>query len=797
MRILRTEQKVKNNLPVIYKFMRDEHGQKIIEEDNTFVPYFYVKDPNGPYTTFDGQHASRIETIMPEDVREQREKYPVHYEADVRFPNRYIIDRVDKLELTPFKTLYFDIEVDNAGKMPRPEEARDTIVCLGMYDSMTDVYSTFVCRSDFIEGTQSEVFDDRLHEIHYYKTEPDMLAGFVKFMRIEQPDVITGWNLISFDMIYLLNRMLNLGMNIGSLSPINQAYTKGREAIIKGIALIDLMQAYRHLSENLEDSYTLDNIARKNVGEGKTEDSAQIRQLWKTDIERLIKYNIQDVRLTRLLDAKGRYIEFLDEIRRLCFCQLEETLTTTKTLDSFILHMFHDRIVFPTKIKHEEESQFEGGFVENWGRGIYENVAVFDLKSLYPSILVSLNLSPECIENGSSNSIEIDGVHIDQSHRGFLPEAIVELWKERAVYKSAMKKVQMDSPDYKLFDNRQKSVKVLLNAIYGQTAYTGSRFYEKRIAKTITFVGRKINEWSRNQISGMRHKVLYADTDSVFFLTLGKTIDEIKEICAKVNSSYSDFSKSLGVDRHNFEIEFQKIYRKIVFGTAKKRYSGHLIWKEGQTVDKIDSIGFEVRRSDSSKLTKNMQTRVFEMILKEDKSKDEVMRYIGDLIDKIRKGDYKLTEIGIPKGISKDLDDYGNKILLDDAGNIKHQSSVPVNVRAARYAEKVLNYQLSSKPKMVYITSLPPGLPTTFEGKPVDALCFDYEYQIPSGTVIDVETMLEKLVKAKLEAVFDAVGWKMSELDYHWKGKVGKVGKQQLFELGITDVGSHASLVDI
>ena len=797
MKLLRVEQIVENNRPVICKLLRDDQGTRTIIKDKSLVPYFYVPDLNGSFTVFDGSKARKIVTTLPEEVKEEREKYEKTYEADIHFTNRYLVDCVDSLEYVKPKIIYLDLEVDNSGKMPSTYNPKDIIICIGAYDNITNIYTTFICRSDLVGGEQSSIFDDRLHEIYYFKSEKDMLVAFAGHLKSSGPDIVTGWNLNSFDAIYLMNRMLNLGMNLGSLSQLGQAYVKGAEPIVKGLAFIDLMRVYRKLSENQEDSYTLDNICRKNIGEGKTEDSNNIRQLWKNDLDRLIAYNIQDVALARKLDEKLKLLDFLDEIRRTCFCQYEDTLTTTRTLDSYVLHMFKGRMVFSTKIHREEHEDFEGGFVQTWAKGVYSNVAVFDLKSLYPSIIVGLNLSPEMIDNGSTNFIEIDGVKIDQSRRGFLPEVITRLWVERSKYKKLMKTVGMDSDDYKIYDSRQKAIKVLLNGIYGQTGYHGSRFFEVKITKTTTFIGRKINEWCRNFFKGAGYEVLYADTDSNFVqMKKEDTIDSMNKVTELLNQSFDYFAGSLGIKKHNFEIEFQAIYRKIMFGTAKKRYSGHLIWKEGQTVDKISSIGFEVRRSDSSKLTKNMQTRVFEMVLKEDKTKEEVTRYIGELIDKIRKGDYKLTEIGIPKGISKDLSDYGNKILTDGVGNITHTSSVPVNIRAARYSEQVLNIQLSSKPKMIYISKLPSGLPTEFEGKKVDAICFDNEYQIPSGVIVDVETMLDKLIRAKLEAVFDALNWSMKDLDYHWKGKAPKGGSQQLLDFGSGDFGSKQSFID-
>ena len=183
----------------------------------------------------------------------------------------------------------------------------------------------------------------------------------------------------------------------------------------------------------------------------------------------------------------------------------------------------------------------------------------------------------------------------------------------------------------------------------------------------------------------------------------------------------------------------------------------------GTVVDELEIVGMEYKRSDVAQFSRNLQEKVFDMLLRQDKPKDEVLRYIGDEIDRFRKGNFTFTEIGIPKGITKNLDEY------------KHPGA---NIRGAIYASKILGYELTDKPKLIYVSKVPSNYP------PTDVICFDDATQIPVGTEIDIEKMLIKLVRDKIESIFEALDWRISELVPYWRGKAPRTGTQDsLFSL--------------
>jgi len=776
LKLLRSEYLIKNYTPVLYLFCR-ENGTREIREVRDFVPYFYVPDTETSvrdlrmkYSTetcesINGDVVRKAYTNLPSDVAEIREKFTKTWEADILFPTRYMVDEVDSLEYTEPKVMYLDIEVDNSGVFPKVDQAVEEIICIGLYNSLDRVYTSFVHKPSLSEGTASKTLDGNLHDIRYYRDEVSMLTEFVEFLRSEGPDVLCGWNLVRFDLTYLMNRLDRLGFDVNKLSPIGSSYIRnGKDVVIKGIALIDLYDAYRKVTFNYEESYKLDYIAKKVTGEGKVAVD-NIKQLWKLELDNLIEYNIQDVRLVYLIDKKLGLLQFLDEIRRLCFCQLEDTLVQSKTADSYILRMFHNKKVFPTKTEHERV-EFEGALVQSWAKGIYTNVASFDVRSLYPSTIVTFNLSEECFSD--TGDIQVNNYRINSTPKGFLPVVIENLFKERNKYKKLMK--EATDPDTRnMYNSRQLATKILLNALYGQTAFPHSRLYYPKIAETITYVGRQLITWSKDFLDELGYKVLYCDTDGIFF-----QIDDLSKtelIRTLLNDSYTNFCSQYNVKSHIFEMESKALYRKAFFGATKKRYACHVVQEDGKPADKLQVIGFEVRRSDSSQFSRHLQEAIFDMVLRHDKEKEEVCRYIGSEIDRIRTGKFTFEEIGIPKGINKELTEYGKE---SDSG----KKAVPANVRGAIYSRDVLKCDLSNKPKMIYISKIGQDFPMEYEGKPVSAVVFDNNNQIPPGTQIDIEKTLEKLVKDKVDSIFEALGWSLQELDVHWKGKAPKKGTQ-------------------
>ncbi len=306
------------------------------------------------------------------------------------------------------------------------------------------------------------------------------------------------------------------------------------------------------------------------------------------------------------------------------------------------------------------------------------------------------------------------------------------------------------SPEYVLLDLQQNVLKVIMNTYYGVSGYARFRLYDREIGSAVTSVGRAIIQHTRDVITGMGYTVLYGDTDSCMIQVPPGDLDAIirasRTMEETLNASYAEFAQGvLGADTHYFSIKFEKVYRRFFQAGKKKRYAGHLVWKEGNDVDEIDVVGFEIRRSDSPQITREVQRTVIEMILKGDGYED-VRAYLRDVIRKYRRGEYPLDVVGIPGGIGKSLESYEN----DDA-----------QIRGAKYSNEYLgtDFKRGSKPKRVYIRTVTAKYPRT------DVVCFEYPDQVPPEFVVDWETMLDKTLKGPISRIIEPLGWGWHDVD--------------------------------
>jgi DNA polymerase I len=289
-----------------------------------------------------------------------------------------------------------------------------------------------------------------------------------------------------------------------------------------------------------------------------------------------------------------------------------------------------------------------------------------------------------------------------------------------------------------------------MNTYYGVSGYARFRLYDRDIGSAVTSVGRAIIEHTRKIIEEMGYAVIYGDTDSCMVnlpvMDREETIKTARKIEERLNESYSEFSQGvLNAESHYFSIKFEKIYERFFQAGKKKRYAGYLVWKEGKEVDQIDIVGFEMKRSDSPHITKEVQLKVMDLILK-GADKSELKNYLGDVIKTYRKGGYTLDDVGIPGGIGKELLSYENK----DA-----------HIRGAIYSNENLgtDFKRGSKPKRVYIKTV------TAKYRKTDVLCFEYADQVPNEFIIDWETMLDKTIKQPISRIIEAIGIPWDEVD--------------------------------
>jgi DNA polymerase I len=332
-------------------------------------------------------------------------------------------------------------------------------------------------------------------------------------------------------------------------------------------------------------------------------------------------------------------------------------------------------------------------------------------------------------------------------------------------------------------------------SLYGVSGWDRFRLYDKENAAAVTATGREVIKFTEETAKELEKEVTYGDTDSVMLeledvwdadvsdvevpekrreshpemdetalKRLQYAIDSSYELEEFINDAYDEFAREeLDAEDHRFQIEFEKLYRRFFQAGKKKRYAGHIVWKEGKDVDDIDITGFEYQRSDIAPITKEVQREVIEKIVTGDPT-EEVKTYLHEVIENFQSGNVDLDDIGIPGGIGKRLDNYDT----DTA-----------QVRGAKYANLMLgtNFQRGSKPKRLYLKrvhddffqrvedeeGLDPSTDPLYGEfrREQDVICFEYADQIPAEFEIDYEKMLDKTLKGPIARILEAldVSW--------------------------------------
>lgn len=536
-----------------------------------YKKYAYIKAPNGKFTALDGNKVEKIYNWDKED--EQRR---IIYESDVKPETRILIDNYgDTDDISEnITTLFFDIEVAKGDGYSTPWDANNEVTAITLYDNISKNWNVLLLDKEHL--TKNKKTSEYIFEA--FSSEKELLMRFFQHYLEIQPDILTGWNIDGFDVPYIYHRTKKLlGANIAKqLSPVGVVQKDFRKdrMNISGVSALDYMYLYKAFTYNEEPSYALEFISQKELGRGKTVYEGDLDNLYKTDLELFITYNINDVKLVVDLDEKLEFITLARNIAHKGHVPYEDVFASSRYLDGACLTYLNRLGIISTNkpirdndSDDEAPEQFEGAFVKDPKPGLYEWVFDLDLKALYPSTQRSINISPETkvckIENWNhvkfmeddleytykykskswkglelrkfleehNYSVSAVGVIYNLNTKGLIP-SILENWDaERTEYRQLAKKYAESGNEkmYRFFDSRQLTMKILSNSLYGVLGNAGFRFYDIDNAEGTTLGGKAvimhktsyINQWLNEKLgtSGIDY-VIYIDTDSCFLSAL-------------------------------------------------------------------------------------------------------------------------------------------------------------------------------------------------------------------------------------------------------------------------------------
>jgi DNA polymerase I len=716
----------------ILLFGRTENSP-YIKTIKDFKPYFYIEDEFGEFKTIDGKKAKKIILNHPKDMITERVKYNRTYESDIVYTNRYIIDNISEMESENIRLCYIDIEIKRTSKgYCTAMEATNPILCIGVYDSFDEEYKQFCIMNG--------------------KSEKEILQDFINYINEKNPDVLIAWNGDMFDFPFLINRINKVGLKADDLGRgFKSSYVKeGKNGRIRtkifGRILFDLMYGYKKLNAGQgRESWSLDYISKYELGNdgGKEKYKGELDDLYENDINKFLLYNKRDIELMILLNENLRIIDYFDELRKLCFCKFEDIFMNSKAADCLCLKKAKEmNLVLPPIIRNDEET-FKGGYVREVEPKLYKNVILLDMKSLYPSIMIGFNISYETwLDKKVDGCISIDDKFNFSQEKGIIPSIVAPMLKRR----KEVAKMMMEERDkngesrlYKTYYMTQYALKVLANSFYGVLGFKGFRLYKKEVAESVTYIARKIIMEIAKWFEDKGYSIVYGDTDSVFIEMKDSNKEDMIALNKEINESFKTSFNKYGVMEENniFKLEFKSIWKSIFFKRkasgegAKKKYAGRVIWEDGIDKDEISIMGFESKRSDSPEIGRELFGNVLKMIVYEE-PEENIYEYVSNFKIKIKNGEYEPERIGIPVGISKPLEKYGNVI----------------HIRAARNANTLHNAGIRQGDKIKYL----------YVKNPCKVIGF--KNYLWDGYSIDYDKMIRRIVDLKVGPIFNMLGWK-------------------------------------
>jgi len=551
----------------------DEVGYKKIN----FKPYGYLPDSNGQYKSLDGTTLKRVNSNIKND--------PSSYESDLNEEVRTLIDLYYESDLASkdHRELFFDIETakDENG-YSTPDDVRTEINAIAYYDKHNKDRRVLLLDTHKVLGSAAYQGDG--YEIEVFDTEHALLTRFLNIWNTMAPTIVTGWNSDGYDIPYLVNRCKKIlgKQSIEALSPVGIVEwnkNKGQYKIF-GVSSLDYIKLYKNFTYTELPNYRLDTVAKTELGRGKVEYDGDLDALFREDIHKFAWYNMTDVDLVADLDEK---LQLLNLARTICHkghVPYEDVYYASKYLDgAAIVDLKRNGYVAPNKQFRfiEEETQADalaGAYVMPPVPGLYKWIYDLDLTSLYPSIIMSLNISPETkvgvvqnwnqeqllskeafdvtVSDGNTtidvkdfkrwlqeteSTVASNGAIYSTKKKGFLP-AILEKWfDERVKFKNQRDEYEVGSEQYKFYDAMQLTQKVLLNSFYGVLGLKTFRFHDLDNAGAITATGQSVIKFSAKCINryyeretGRDHFInatgkraeyaFYTDTDSTFCSSL-------------------------------------------------------------------------------------------------------------------------------------------------------------------------------------------------------------------------------------------------------------------------------------
>ena len=719
-----------------------------------------------------------------------------------------------------------DIEVQSDAGFPEPEQAAHEITAICMKNNIDNTFYVWGLKDYDVENS---IMQENRVVYKHCKTESELLLEFIAHWSLPSqcPDVITGWNSRFFDIPYIVNRIIKIHGEefVRRLSPwglidrrdITTMQRKQMAYEIQGIAQMDYLDLFKKFgySYGPQETYKLDHIASVVLGEKKLsyEEHGNLHTLYKHDHQKFIDYNIKDVDLVDRFEDKMGLITLALTMAYRGGVNYSDVMGTTAIWDAIIFrNLYANQVIIPFA-EEKFKTPYPGGYVKDPHVGMHKWVVSFDLNSLYPSIIMQNNMSPETIIPGKVANVNVDnllsgeikprldanecasasGQYFKTDEHGILPKIIDEMYSERVVIKRQMIASQKEleridkndkqelyrvQRDIAIAENQQMSIKILLNSLYGALGNKYFRFFDQRIAEGITLTGQLTIRWAEKAINTYLNSVLKTkkdyvlaiDTDSVYVclddlvsaVNPKNPLEFVDTVCKEkledvLEKSYGDLFDIMGGIENRMVMKREAIADRGIW-TAKKRYILNVLDNEGvrYAEPKLKIMGIEAIKSSTPAPCREALKEMFKTII------GGTERDVQNNIESFRTYFKTLSpdQIAFPRGITN-LTQFKDKQTI-------YRKGTPIHARGGILYNKMLKdlsldkqynkIQNGEKIKFIYLRT-----PNHIKENVISFLDYLPE-EFGLHRYIDYDTQFNKTFLDVIDPILSAVGWNSKEI---------------------------------
>ena len=803
-----------------------ENGRHFATREKFYPTLFVPSKRKSKYKTLEGDYVESVEPGSVRDCREFIKRYDGVENFKIYGNDRYIYQYISemypedeiKFDVSKIKITTIDIEVKSENGFPDVESAAEDILLITLQDYNTKQIRTWGLGP----------FNNKQDNVIYksFRTEYELLSDFINWWMIEDntPEVITGWNSTLYDIPYLCRRLerilgekLMRRMSPWGLVTEREIHIMGRKNItydVGGVTQLDYLDLYKKFTYKAQESYRLDYIAKVELGQQKLDHSEfdTFKDFYTKGWQKFVEYNIIDVELVDRMEDKMKLIELAIVMAYDAKANYADVFSQVRMWDTIIYNYLKKKnIVIPPKERSDKDAKYAGAYVKEPKPGRYDWVVSFDLNSLYPHLIMQYNISPETLRETRHPSASVErilnkevdltgefatcanGAQYRRDVRGFLPELMEKIYKDRTIYKKKMLAAKQEyekNPSNTLTkeiarcNNIQMARKIQLNSAYGAIGNQYFRYYKLANAEAITLSGQVSIRWIENRMNAHINKILKtegedyviaSDTDSIY-LNLGPLVEAVYKGREKTNEGVVTFLNK--ICEMEFEPFIEGAYKELAsyvnayeqkmvmareniadrgIWTAKKRYILNVWDSEGVRYEepKLKMMGIEAVKSSTPAPCRTMIKDALKHIMSG--TEDDVIDYIDDCRNKFK--ELPPEDIAFPRTAS-DVRKY-------QASSTIYAKGTPIHIRGAllfnHYVKKkklTNKYSLignGEKVKFIYLKK-----PNIIQENVVSFIQ-EFPTELGLDKYVDYDLQFEKSFVEPLKAILDAIGWSVEK----------------------------------